>query len=92
MIISINKAYFSHLPAYISATEYQRTYVGWYSEKYALFIEIIILSLFLNIVVHFLEMFLLLVLYSIDVDSTIVPAHYKAPAAHQSTHHSAVGR
>ena len=27
MIISLNKAYFPHLPAYISATHYQRTYV-----------------------------------------------------------------
>ena len=55
------------LPAYISAIDYQSTCVGWYCEKYALLIEIVILSMFFfnhchsYITVHCLEMFLLLV-------------------------------
>ena len=43
------------LPAYISATDYQRTYVHWYCEKYALLIEIIILSLFFFLPLSFLH-------------------------------------
>ena len=58
MIISINKAYFSHYqpsPLIISST-----YVGWECEKYALLIEIV--PAFFNhchsyTAVHFLEMF-----------------------------------
>ena len=62
VIISINKAYFSHYQPLII-----RGFmcIGWLCEKYALLIEIIILSLFffnhchsyMYIAVHFLEMF-----------------------------------
>ena len=50
------------LAAYISATDQQRTYVGWQCEKYALLTEIIC-HFYSYIAVHFLEMFFIVCNY-----------------------------
>ena len=50
------------LAAYISATDQQRTYVGWQCEKYALLTEIIC-PFYSYIAVHFLKMFFIVCHY-----------------------------